>query len=1161
MKHIKGLPEAVHSSMRSGVVICDLTRIVEELVLNSIDAGATEVSVAVRVGNCYIKVVDNGSGITRDGLVLLGEQYATSKFDPMDSMDAGMESFDFHGETLCSISDISLLEIVTKARGRPNGYKKIMKNRKCLFLSISDDRLDSGTTVTARDIFYNQPVRRKHMESSPKVLESIRMSVLRISLIHVNASFKVMDSESACELLHVGPSHPPLSILFSNSRIGGALHRLNISSGALNVSGHISPPLQNFSLKVIQYIYINSRFICKGPIHKLLNQLATKFDVSNSSKPTAGSQNVKRNKGQMGPTFILNLSCPRSHYDIVASEQSRTSVEFKDWGPVLSCIENGVVNLWTENLSHATFESGRKRFRGQNIPTSIDLDTTQLKNLSENYDNFHAWEECASSRRETSPKVYKVKKHQSGAGFWPDADYLSRSCDQSQSGHRVSKNEDSSCRRNPCCVFSPDCYHFIGYSSDKQEAGVSFPEMGFLQKTYADTNNMSMSRTSVGCLALGDDIPINRDLRKSLRRCYFQRSFPHDKKSSADDERSEFESQDLRIQEKWVDCDKNVENEICPVFYGRDVPCNKEPPFQDSPMIPYDTHEDLEFMIRDSLDSTEVFSDIITDSCKHFLNCKSSQQSSGSGRCPITAKQIVGTKFPETLVESHSEFDEDSTQGYFIHREDDDLVGGNSSLKGNWFRQSCSIMNSFLDQKKGIGDYDWDDFENSPSEYPLETFCETDWSPLPFFNDNSSKRYSVSSFDHDPLLENDCGRPNDRMQERTSNRKKSSIRSRSAPPCYKGKKRFFGLSDSSSVSARSSCQMIAKTLLSTGPSSLNPALLHEENVSLRPGLERTPETIKIQDGISPKQQLTSMETVGNFQEIHDPLDSGQKWRKYCLPAEGGHARCYNKDQDTILDISSDSFHLIRDSLVPTTIDKTSLDDAKVLNQVDKKFIAVVARETLIVIDQHAADERIRLEELRHKVLSGEMKKITYLDAEQEMVFPEIGYQLLHNYEEQIQKWGWICNIHSRGTGSFTRSIDHLHRQATAVKLLAVPCIVGVNLTDGDLLEFLQQLGDTDGSSTIPPSVHRVLNSKACRGAIMFGDTLLPSECSLIVEELKQTSLCFQCAHGRPTTVPLVNLAILHDKITKLGSQKLWHGLHQHELSIQRSAQRLSSAIG
>ncbi|GMP31991.1 hypothetical protein CsSME_00005961 [Camellia sinensis var. sinensis] len=213
-------------------------------------------------------------------------------------------------------------------------------------------------------------------------------------------------------------------------------------------------------------------------------------------------------------------------------------------------------------------------------------------------------------------------------------------------------------------------------------------------------------------------------------------------------------------------------------------------------------------------------------------------------------------------------------------------------------------------------------------------------------------------------------------------------------------------------------------------------------------------------------------------------------------------------------------------------------------------------------ESHAADERIRLEELRQKVLSGEMKTVTYLDTEQKLVLPEIGYQLLHNYADQIQNWGWLCNIRSLGS----RNLNLLHRQPTVVTLNAVPCIVGVNLTDVDLLEFLQQLADTDGSSTIPPSVHRVLNSKACRGAIMFGDTLLPSECSLIVEELKQTSLCFQCAHGRPTTVPLVNLEAFHKQIAKLGlwnggSNELWHGLHQHEPSLERAAQRLSSARG
>lgn len=178
----------------------------------------------------------------------------------------------------------------------------------------------------------------------------------------------------------------------------------------------------------------------------------------------------------------------------------------------------------------------------------------------------------------------------------------------------------------------------------------------------------------------------------------------------------------------------------------------------------------------------------------------------------------------------------------------------------------------------------------------------------------------------------------------------------------------------------------------------------------------------------------------------------------------------------------------------------------------------------------------------------------------------MGYQLLHSYAEQIRDWGWIFNTEAQGSSSFKMNLNILHQEPNGVTLLAVPCILGVNLSDSDLLEFLQQLADTDGSSTMPPAVRRILNFKACRGAIMFGDSLLPSECVLIVEELKQTSLCFQCAHGRPTTAPLVNLEELHKQISKLGasddgSNKLWHGLCRQELSFRRAAERLRTARG
>lgn len=271
-----------------------------------------------------------------------------------------------------------------------------------------------------------------------------------------------------------------------------------------------------------------------------------------------------------------------------------------------------------------------------------------------------------------------------------------------------------------------------------------------------------------------------------------------------------------------------------------------------------------------------------------------------------------------------------------------------------------------------------------------------------------------------------------------------------------------------------------------------------------------------------------------------------------------------KDENTILDIDSSMLHLAGDVLVPKSINRSCLESAKVLLQVDKKFIPVVAGGTLAVIDQHAADERIRLEEMRKKVLSGELKSTTYLEEEKELVLPEMAYQLLCNYSEQVQHWGWICNIFSQDSGSFNKNLSLLNGQPTHLSLLAVPCILGVNLSDVDLLEFLEQLADTDGSSTIPPAVLRILNYKACRGAVMFGDRLLPSECNLIVEELKQTSLCFQCAHGRPTTVPLVNLEALHKGITQLGSWRerstsSWHGLCRKEISLERAKCRLDLA--
>ncbi|KAL3828072.1 hypothetical protein ACJIZ3_016874 [Penstemon smallii] len=814
MRRIKRLPEGVHSSVRSGVVICDLARVVEELVFNSLEAGATKVSVAVGVGSCYVKVADNGLGITRDELMLLGERYATSKVDHTSVKDPDTECLDFHGEALCSISHISLLEIVTKARGKPNGYKKIMKNCKCLFLGINDDVQDVGTTVIARDIFHNQPVRRKHMESSPKkVLDSIRMSVLRIALVHLNVSFKVVDVEGTGELLHTGPSPSPLPILFSNFGIenSGDFCELNVTDGFMKLSGYITGPRDIFSPKAIQYVYINSRFICKGPIHKLVNELATKFDLSNSLKPTTCSQSEKQNRCHMCPTFILNLNCPRSYYDIVTSERSRTSVEFQDWDLVLTFIENCVKRLWIENISHdtpATCESGRKRCQKQNSQADLNLSSPQLKKPSKNYDNVPDWEECLSPMGKRS-KISKLKKHQSEAGFL----------------------SETSSHLSPCRVFSPEHHQIVAYTSSKQEDGISSAALVDKLPKF-DVNASTRSGVSADYLEFSDDI--DKDLKKSfLRSCSFRRSL-HDRTPS--DERLGFGSDGFRLTKEWANFDDSIVDEVKQVFCGREKHIDVSPPFQLSPITQFDKRERSKFPLV-------VIRNNMSDSYEQVQKLSSSQQCFPPVWSPISEEKIATIQeydvIYENLIENHPEFGEDTIYKYSSWREHEDRIESNLNTRGSWQQQNDSFLNFSpypkvcTYPKREIGEFRWGDFESSLSPSPSKRPRVIDWSLLPCYGEESPKIYSMPSLYGTTSMEPGCGRLYRRNQETMYIRKKRSIRSNSAPPFHKGKKRYLNLSDSSVLSEKSNTQTISRTLFSKEPSNSNHAQHYAKTRNLK----------------------------------------------------------------------------------------------------------------------------------------------------------------------------------------------------------------------------------------------------------------------------------------------------------------------------------------
>nr|XP_043633823.1 DNA mismatch repair protein MLH3 [Erigeron canadensis] len=1334
MRSIKVLPESVRSCMRSGILLFDLTRVVEELVFNSLDAGATKVNVVVGVGSNYIKVTDNGCGITRDGLVLLGERYATSKFEQLAGMNTVPESFGFRGEALSSISDVSLLEVVTKAHGMPNGYRKVIKGCKCLYLGIDDDRQDVGTTVVVRDLFYNQPVKRRHIQSSPKkILHSVKECILRIALVHLGTCFKVIDVESGDELLSLYPSPSPLPLLTTGFgvEVSWSLRKLDESDGKLKLSGYISDPYEIFSVKAVQCFYINSRYISKGPIHKLLNQLAATHSCSHLLKADIGPQCGKRIRCQASSTYILNLTCPRAQYDL-SFEPAKTCATFKDWDLVVTFIKKAVSCFWGQDVLNS-YGLPKKRCVprcDQNstvlFPPQLEVSREEPKHMPHNKDSCNLTQQTALQSEDYGQDDfdYLLDNSLKFSARFSDDKYLETKC----SGELYDENTDhlsdatwndnplhTGCsKNNRLVVKKPSSVRFnfdddreindniirsrrtalqsedsgkkldFDYRSDnllefsarssediylvtKCSGELSDEDMDHLSDvkrnqnshhTGCSTNNRLLVKKSSAVRFHFDDGE-KSDVTKCSRRTSLQskdygmeldfdylpdNSLKFSDRTSADiyletkcngklfDENMDHLS-DAKSNQKTLytgcrtnnklgvkkpsavrfhfDDDRdNTDNimkpflrscssrmDVLPVFErprGDDqfrfhadakkclyvnnrvdneeadcfIQCSKPWPKDDETV--WSPPKNSSLLLEGSFGSDLTDVDSLVEDYGHWTSPVASVKYSKSSHRSYNCNwSTIGEELlDEPLYDAstrHSKHCRDDGFDLFTNEEGQKDISNLDNMRYEYSWEDGSFLKGHVSHKKNIRNSQMDSF--FPPQR-CDVLSGTEWAHFPVAASHSASLLAYSDRGKSKLAHH-------RVQD------KHQRRSCSAPPIYRGKRKFLALNNWMTVESGSFHHVTlhdSPTLQEANhqkhiqkPSDIDHLALEEGSASdllskARLDKKKVVHKADISDyEVAATHSLDVSNTNSDFtlEENQGALDLGGKWRNGC-PLTSSIQKPHDLiNQDNILDISSGLLHLSDDSLLPKSMSKKCMEDCRVLQQVDRKFIPVVGGGILAIIDQHAADERIRLEDLREKVLSGETKTITYLDAEQELVLPEIGYQFLSNYSEQIQKWGWICNFHSQSSMSFKKNLNFLHNQPPGATLIAVPCILGVNLTDVDLLEFLQQLADTDGSSVIPPAVLRILNSKACRGAIMFGDALLPSECSLIVEELKQTSMCFQCAHGRPTTAPLVNLVVLHKQIAKLGnwshgSSVLWHGLSRHRPTLERVVQRLSS---
>ena len=360
---IRTLQEEVRSHLRSGVAITNLTQCVEELVLNSLDAKASCISVRIDIPNFKIQVSDNGDGIAAGDLKSVGERYSSSKCHVLEDLKQ-LSFYGFRGEALASLREMcDVLEIVTRYRSSYHTYCKIFRNSQVLELTESRfPRTTTGTSVTIHGIFANLPVRRKAI-SEVLDFERVRHRIASIALIHPKTSFLLINDStgSKCLQTHVCKSVvSTFSQLFGNQRSKN-LQSVTFEHKDFKVSGFISTDTHHS--KNLQFLFVNGRLLLKTRIHKLVNNILEKSELQRKLPLVEVKESIRSDvyqsktaSPQLGKIvdkygiFVLNIECLVTEFDICL-EPAKTLIEFQDWDKVLYCMKRCIEEfLITNNL-------------------------------------------------------------------------------------------------------------------------------------------------------------------------------------------------------------------------------------------------------------------------------------------------------------------------------------------------------------------------------------------------------------------------------------------------------------------------------------------------------------------------------------------------------------------------------------------------------------------------------------------------------------------------------------------------------------------------------------------------------------------------------------------------------------------------------------------
>ena len=243
----------------AGEVVERPASVAKELIENSIDAGATAISIEIKGGGIeYLRITDNGSGIDKDQIPIAFLRHSTSKIQSADDLDS-VRSLGFRGEALSSISAVSYVELLTKTRDSLLGSQYIIQGAK--EVSFNDIAVPDGTTFIVRQLFYNTPARKKFLKSESTEGSYVFDVVEHLALSHPEISFKFLLNGKEKLLTSGGGSLSDTIYQIYGRQIASNILDIQYSDANIEINGFIGQSVIARGNRAFEHFYVNNRYI------------------------------------------------------------------------------------------------------------------------------------------------------------------------------------------------------------------------------------------------------------------------------------------------------------------------------------------------------------------------------------------------------------------------------------------------------------------------------------------------------------------------------------------------------------------------------------------------------------------------------------------------------------------------------------------------------------------------------------------------------------------------------------------------------------------------------------------------------------------------------------------------------------------------------------